>query len=77
MHFIIHINSFKKIIFQNRHDVRVQKNSSYPNGQVLYDVVSLSKSRGEIDFQPSFLTGLLVLNVNIIGANVNGVKNVT
>jgi hypothetical protein len=40
-------------------------NSSYPNGQVTFDLSTLSNSGKYIDFTSSFLTIPLVLNVNL------------
>ena len=46
-------------------------NGSYPNGQVTFDLSTLSNSGKYIDFQNSYLTIPLVLNVNLTGPTSN------
>ena len=66
----------KDMFFLNVQHVWVQdqNNCSYPNGQVLFDLASLSNSGKYIDFQQSYLTIPLVIYVSIIGANANGAE---
>ena len=56
-----------EFIFDNVQHVYVpdQNSGSYPNGQVLFDLASLSNSGKYIDFQNSYLTVPLVMNLNM------------
>ena len=65
-------------IYSNLQHVYIQdsNNGSYPNGQVSFDLATLSNSGKYIDFQQSYFTVPLVMNVNITGANANGAENV-
>ena len=59
-----------EFIFQNLQHVYVpdQNSGSYPNGQVLFDLASLSNSGKYIDFQQSYITVPLVANMNVTGS---------
>ena len=59
-----------EFIFNNAQQVYVpdQNSGSYPNGQVVFDLASLSNSGKYIDFQQSYLTVPLVMNVNLTGS---------
>ena len=59
-----------EFIFSNTQQVYVpdQNSGSYPNGQVVFDLASLSNSGKYIDFQQSYITVPLVMNVNYAGA---------
>jgi hypothetical protein len=56
-----------EFIFNNAQQVYVpdQNSGSYPNGQVVFDLASLSNSGKYIDFQNSYITVPLVMNVNL------------
>ena len=56
-----------EFIFNNAQQVYVpdQNSGSYPNGQVVFDLASLSNSGKYIDFQQSYITVPLVMNVNL------------
>ena len=60
-----------EFIFSNTQHVYVpDQNSggSYPNGQVVFDLASLSNSGKYIDFQQSYITVPLVMNLNLTGS---------
>jgi len=64
--------------FSNRQYVWIpdNNNSSYPSGQVIYDLAGLSNSGKFVDYTQSFLTVPLVLNVNVsAGAGTASVEN--
>jgi hypothetical protein len=56
-----------EFIFNNTQQVYVpdQNSGSYPNGQVVFDLASLSNSGKYLDFQQSYITVPLVMNVNL------------
>ena len=56
-----------EFIYSNAQHVYVpdQNSGSYPNGQVLFDLASLSNSGKYIDFQQSFIEVPLVMNLNM------------
>ena len=56
-----------EFIFDNVQHVYIpdQNSGSYPNAQVLFDLASLSNSGKYIDFQNSYLTVPLVMNLNM------------
>ena len=62
-----------EFIFQNLQHVYVpdQNSGSYPNGQVLFDLASLSNSGKYIDFQQSYITVPLVMNMNVTASTPN------
>jgi len=71
-------NEFKNdFIFQNVQHVWIpdQNNSSYPNGQVLFDLASLSNSGKYIDFQQSYIVVPLVVTNVITGSTTVSVDN--
>ena len=51
-------------------------NSNYPNGQITWDLASLSNSGKYIDFQNSYVTIPLVMNLNITGTTAEDKENV-
>jgi hypothetical protein len=59
-----------EFIFNNAQQVYVpdQNSGSYPNGQVVFDLASLSNSGKYVDFQNSYITVPLVMNVNFTGS---------
>ena len=52
-----------------------QNNSSYPNGQVLFDLASLSNSGKYIDFQQSYIVVPLVVTNVMTGATAVDPQN--
>ena len=59
-----------EFIFSNTQQVYVpdQNSGSYPNGQVVFDLASLSNSGKYVDFQQSYITVPLVMNLNLTGS---------
>ena len=51
-------------------------NGNYPNGQITWDLASLSNSGKYIDFQNSYVTIPLVMNLNLTGASAEDKENV-
>ena len=49
---------------------------NYPQGQVVFDLATLSNSGKYIDFQNSYVTIPLVMNLNITGATAEDKENV-
>ena len=66
-----------EFLFSNTQQVYVpdQNSGSYPNGQVVFDLASLSNSGKYIDFQNSYITVPLVMNVNLTGSTQQNVEN--
>ena len=66
-----------EFIFSNTQQVYVpdQNSGSYPNGQVIFDLASLSNSGKYLDLQQSYITVPLVLNSNLFGSTTKGAEN--
>lgn len=66
-----------EFIFSNVQSVMIpdQNNGSYPNGQVFFDLASISNSGKFMDWQNSYLTIPLVANLNMTTASVNPSEN--
>ena len=55
--------------------VQDQNNGSYANGQVVFDLATLSNSGKYIDFQNSFIVVPLVMNLNLTGSTDKSAEN--
>ena len=55
--------------------VQDQNNGSYANGQVVFDLATLSNSGKYIDFQNSFIVVPLVMNLNLTGSTAVSAEN--
>ena len=66
-----------EFIFNNAQQVYVpdQNSGSYPNGQCVFDLASLSNSGKYIDFQQSYITVPLVLSVNLASSTAAAPEN--
>ena len=66
-----------EFIFSNTQQVYVpdQNSGSYPNGQVIFDLASLSNSGKYLDLQQSYITVPLVLNTNLFGSTTKSAEN--
>ena len=66
-----------EFIFQNSQYVYCpdQNSGSYPNGQVVFDLASLSNSGKFIDFQSSYITVPLVMDITNTGQAGNNAQN--
>ena len=66
-----------EFLFQNVQHVWCpdQNSGSYPNGQVLFDLASLSNSGKYIDFQQSYIVVPLVVTTICAGSTANAVEN--
>ena len=52
-----------------------QNNGSYANGQVVFDLATLSNSGKYIDFQNSYIVVPLVMNLNLTGSTASSPEN--
>ena len=66
-----------EFLFQNVQHVWCpdQNNGSYPNGQILFDLASLSNSGKYIDFQQSYIVVPLVVTTICTASTANAVEN--
>ena len=66
-----------EFIFNNVQQVYIpdQNSGSYPNGQVVFDLASLSNSGKYIDFQNSYITVPLVMNLNVTASTASSAEN--
>ena len=66
-----------EFLFSNRQYVYIpdQNNATYSNGQVLFDLASLSNSGRFVDFQQAFATVPLVMNLNLTGLTTASAEN--
>lgn len=67
-----------EFLFQNRQFIYVndQNNSTYPNGQVQFDLASLSNGGKFIDWSQSFVAVPLVMNVNFTSLGAQNAENI-
>ena len=67
-----------EFIFSNvqQNYVPDSNNSSYPNGQISWDLSTLSNSGKFIDFQNSYVVVPLVMNLNLTGASAEDKENI-